>query len=78
VSTHHDCWRTRATCLAQTLVTEGVLRDRFWRRALEETPTHVFVPRFYIQQPGGTWLTIDANNTDWLDTIYPTSLWSPR
>jgi len=46
-------WRELAHRLADELAAEGVLRTPVWRDAVEEVPRHLFVPRFYVQQPGG-------------------------
>lgn len=63
-------WREHARRLAATLADEGTLYDPAWRAALEETPRHVFVPRFYVQQPDGEWFETADDAPDWLDAVY--------
>jgi methyltransferase of ATP-grasp peptide maturase system len=63
-------WQTRARRLAQQLADSGVLSDPAWRAAVESVPRHVFVPRFYRQQPGGAWLETTADSDGWLDAVY--------
>lgn len=63
-------WREHARRLADALADEGTLHDPAWRAALEETPRHVFVPRFYVQQPDGEWAETAGESPDWLDAVY--------
>jgi methyltransferase of ATP-grasp peptide maturase system len=63
-------WRTRARRLADRLAAAGVLGDAAWWTAVESVPRHVFVPRFYVQQPGGSWLETSAASEGWLDAVY--------
>jgi methyltransferase of ATP-grasp peptide maturase system len=63
-------WQTRARRLARQLTGRGVLSDPAWRAAVESVPRHVFVPRFYVQQPGGDWSETTADSADWLDDVY--------
>lgn len=63
-------WRQRAAALADELARAGTLTDPAWRVAIEQTPRHVFVPRFY----GGDDTIIDGANPDtaaaWLTSVY--------
>ncbi len=63
-------WREPARRLADTLADEGTLHDPAWRAALAATPRHVFVPRFYVQQPRGEWTETAAGEPEWLDGVY--------
>lgn len=63
-------WRDRARKLAATLDAEGVLHTPAWRAAVEETPRHVFVPRYYEQRSDGTWAEFTADSPGWVDTVY--------
>jgi len=63
-------WQVRAHRLAGRLAEGGVLGDPAWRAAVEAVPRHVFVPRFYRQQPGGEWSEITAESDGWLDAVY--------
>jgi protein-L-isoaspartate O-methyltransferase len=70
VTTTDTAWRTRAHRLAEHLAENGVLDDRAWRAAFESVPRHVFVPRFYRQQPDGEWSETTAEDEGWLDAVY--------
>jgi hypothetical protein len=70
VTTTDTDWRTRARQLAQHLAENGVLDDPAWRAAFESVPRHVFVPRFYRQQPDGEWSETTSEDDDWLDAVY--------
>lgn len=63
-------WREHVRRLADTLGDEGTLHDPAWRAALEATPRHLFVPRFYVQQPDGEWSETASEAPDWLDAVY--------
>jgi methyltransferase of ATP-grasp peptide maturase system len=63
-------WKARAHRLAERLADAGVLDDPAWRAAVESVPRHVFVPRFYVQQPGGEWSETTAESHGWLDAVY--------
>ncbi|WP_410659568.1 methyltransferase domain-containing protein [Amycolatopsis sp. lyj-112] len=63
-------WRPHAHRLADDIATDGVLRSPQWRAALETIPRHVFVPRFYTQQPDGHWSETGHDSPDWLDQVY--------
>ena len=63
-------WRELAHRLADELAAEGVLRTPAWRVAVEETPRHVFVPRFYVQQSGGRWIETTGEAEGWLAAVY--------
>ncbi|WP_233159447.1 methyltransferase domain-containing protein [Pseudonocardia sp. MH-G8] len=47
-----------------------MLDDPAWRAAVESVPRHVFVPRFYVQQPDGEWSETAADSDAWLDAVY--------
>ncbi len=59
--------------LANALVASGAVRSPWLRRAFEETPRHVFVPRFYRWE-GGCELIVDgdsaAQRDEWLRGVY--------
>lgn len=58
-------WRRRAEMLAAELnVSEG------WRSAFAETPRHVFVPRFFKNDPERGWCAVDQSDDDYLDLVY--------
>lgn len=58
-------WQRRAETLAAALdVSEG------WRPALEATPRHVFVPRFFRNDPERGWCAVDQSDDDYLDLVY--------
>jgi methyltransferase of ATP-grasp peptide maturase system len=63
-------WERRATVLAAELTDAGVLIDPCWRAAIEQTPRHLFVPRFYRNDDtivdGADPATID----EWLNAVY--------
>jgi protein-L-isoaspartate O-methyltransferase len=63
-------WRLRAQGLAGAVAAEGVLRSAVWREALEAIPRHVFVPRFYLQRPDGTWAETTSDDDGWLAAVY--------
>ena len=62
-------WKVRARLLVQRLVDAGVL-DENWRDAFENTPRHVFVPRFY--RPDMTVLdgSDPREREEWLAAVY--------
>jgi methyltransferase of ATP-grasp peptide maturase system len=70
VTTTDTEWRTRARQLAQHLADNGVLDDPAWRDAFESVPRHVFVPRFYRQQPDAEWSETTAQDDGWLNAVY--------
>jgi methyltransferase of ATP-grasp peptide maturase system len=70
VTTTKTEWQARARKLAQHLAESGVLDDPAWRAAFESVPRHVFVPRFYRQQPDGAWSETTAEYDGWLDAVY--------
>lgn len=63
-------WRELAHRLAEEVAAEGALQSRAWRDALEVVPRHVFVPRFHIQQPDGSWAETNSGDDGWLDAVY--------
>jgi protein-L-isoaspartate(D-aspartate) O-methyltransferase len=80
-------WQTRAGELAEKLTADGTITDPLWRTAFENTPRHVFVPRFWaLDKYNAPTRLIDgadpAQQTEWLDTIYSdqllTTQWMPQ
>jgi methyltransferase of ATP-grasp peptide maturase system len=66
---NHD-WKTKAAGLADDLIATGKLTSPEWIAAVRETPRHVFVPRFYEQQPeDGEWREV-RSDSDGLERIY--------
>lgn len=63
-------WQDLARKLAEELAAEGVLRSPMLRRAVEETPRHVFVPSFFTQQSDGAWTETTAEDENWIDAVY--------
>ncbi len=63
-------WRELAHRLAEELAAEGVLCTPAWRDAVENVPRHMFVPRFYVQQPGGHWSETTGDTDGWLAAVY--------
>jgi protein-L-isoaspartate(D-aspartate) O-methyltransferase len=68
-------WRRRAAELAGKLAAEGALPDPAWRRAFEQVPRHVFVPRFWAlngyNSPDRLVEGADpAQRDEWLDAVY--------
>ncbi|MGH4014580.1 MAG: methyltransferase domain-containing protein [Pseudonocardiaceae bacterium] len=59
--------------LADALVASGAVRSAWLRRAFEEIPRHVFVPRFYRSEAGGEVLVDGdsaAQRDEWLRGVY--------
>ncbi|MEU0811402.1 methyltransferase domain-containing protein [Streptomyces sp. NPDC005970] len=66
-------WRPRARDLADALEESGDLHSLHWRAAIEETPRHEFVPRYYQNQGGvpTVWRQVESNDGPaWFDPIY--------
>ncbi|HEX5349959.1 MAG TPA: methyltransferase domain-containing protein, partial [Pseudonocardiaceae bacterium] len=63
-------WRDLAHRLADEMAAEDALRTPAWRDAVEEIPRHLFVPRFYVQQPGGEWTETTNEDDEWLAAVY--------
>lgn len=63
-------WRELAQRVADEMAAEDVLRTPAWRDAVEAIPRHLFVPRFYVQQPGGEWTETTAEDDEWLAAVY--------
>ncbi len=68
-------WQSRACELAEPLTADGAITDSLWRKAFENTPRHVFVPRFWaLDKYNAPTRLIDgadpAQQTEWLATIY--------
>lgn len=55
--------------LAQKLSRDGDPRSPEWRKAVEETPRHVYVPSFY-RQTNGVWESVTPDDPDYLDAVY--------
>ncbi|MGH3771881.1 MAG: methyltransferase domain-containing protein [Pseudonocardiaceae bacterium] len=56
--------------LAAELTDAGVLIDPRWRAAIEQTPRHLFVPRFYRDDDTVVDGTDPATVGEWLDAVY--------
>lgn len=70
---HFLNWRSRARDLADALEESGDLHSPHWRAAMEETPRHEFVPRYYQNQGGAPtiWRRVEsADGPAWFDPIY--------
>ncbi|MGI9063111.1 MAG: methyltransferase domain-containing protein [Pseudonocardiaceae bacterium] len=69
-ATNVSDWARRAMALAAELTDAGVLIDPCWRAAIEQTPRHLFAPRFYRDDDtivdGADPATVD----EWLDAVY--------
>ncbi len=63
-------WRRRATVLAAELTDAGVLIDPCWRAAIEQTPRHLFVPRFYRDDDTIADSADPATAGEWLNAVY--------
>jgi protein-L-isoaspartate(D-aspartate) O-methyltransferase len=68
-------WQLRARELATALTAEGAITDMAWRKAFEQTPRHVFAPRFWaLDEHNAPARLIDGANPDqhgeWLSTVY--------
>ena len=63
-------WRPRAAGLASRIGEALALRNLDWADAVRNTPRHLFVPRFYRQNSGGQWTSIDSDDPTWLDSVY--------
>lgn len=63
-------WKQRATALAAELTEAGVLIDPRWRAAIQQTPRHRFVPRFYRDDDTIVDGADPATVGEWLDAVY--------
>lgn len=66
-------WRIYARTLAHELVENGAIRSQEWQAAFENTPRHLFVPRFYRWTPCGYELvdgTLEDERNAWLEEVY--------
>lgn len=68
-------WEARARELAEKLVADGTIAHPLWRMAFENTPRHVFVPRFWaLDQYNAPARLVDGANpaqqAEWLDMVY--------
>jgi protein-L-isoaspartate(D-aspartate) O-methyltransferase len=63
-------WRKYAATLVAELTNSGILTDPRWREAFEQTPRHVFVPRF-LRRDETTVDNIDpATTSEYLEEVY--------
>lgn len=62
-------WQSKARTLAQQLADEAVL-DRGWRAAFENTPRHIFVPRFYRHDMTVLDGSDPEHHRQWLEAVY--------
>lgn len=58
-------WRERARALASSLQLSPE-----WREAFEATPRHMFVPRFFGNDPQRGWYTVSPEDGGFLDLVY--------
>ncbi|AOS61629.1 methyltransferase domain-containing protein [Actinoalloteichus hymeniacidonis] len=65
-----SAWHESAHRLAEEMAASGILRSPAWRDAVEAVPRHVFVPRFYVQQPDGQWTETSADDDGWFAAVY--------
>lgn len=68
-------WQPQAKTLVDALAEQGELADPVWRRAFEQTPRHVFVPRFWqLGQYNIPTTLVDGCDpgvrTQWLEACY--------
>ena len=68
-------WQPMAAQLAADLAGKGVITDPGWRRAFEQTPRHLFVPRFWaLDQFNAPARLVDGADPDqreqWLTAAY--------
>jgi protein-L-isoaspartate O-methyltransferase len=62
-------WQRKARALTQQLADEAVL-DPSWRAAFENTPRHIFVPRFYRHDMTVLDGSDPRRHREWLDAVY--------
>ncbi|MGH3852615.1 MAG: methyltransferase domain-containing protein [Pseudonocardiaceae bacterium] len=63
-------WGWRATALAVALTETDMRIDPCWRAAIEQTPRHLFVPRFYRDDNTVVDGADPATVGEWLDAVY--------
>lgn len=68
-------WQPKAARLAADLADTGAITDEGWRRAFEQTPRHLFVPRFWaLDQFNAPARLVDGADPDqheeWLTAAY--------
>lgn len=68
-------WQHRAAQLAANLARKGAIADELWRRAFEQVPRHLFVPRFWaLDQFNAPVRLVDGADPDrreeWLTAAY--------
>ena len=69
-ASHASDWGRRATALAAKLTGAGVRIDPCWRAPIEQTPRHLFVPRFYRDDDTIVDGADPATAGEWLDAVY--------
>ncbi|ASO22750.1 protein-L-isoaspartate O-methyltransferase [Actinoalloteichus hoggarensis] len=70
MTTPADEWVRAARSLGARLWDDDVIHDPALRAAIEATPRHVFVPRFFVQTPEGDWMRGDQTTPGYLDEVY--------
>lgn len=68
-------WQPRAKAYAQQLADSGAITDPAWLEAFEQTPRHLFVPRFWaLDEFNAPHHVVDGANPDqreeWLGAVY--------
>ncbi len=63
-------WPRRAKALASELADAGALTDPGWRAAVEQTPRHLFVPRFFRDDGSVVDGADPADAGEWLGAVY--------
>jgi protein-L-isoaspartate(D-aspartate) O-methyltransferase len=69
-----DDWRDRAAAMTQRLIEAGNLRSHSWREAFADVPRHVFVPRFFGNDPQQGWVAVGSDDSDYADLVYQAKL----
>ena len=62
-------WQPRGAAWARHVGEVVTLRHTGWLDAIRTTPRHLFVPRFYRQDNGGTWRSVESGDPDWIDSV---------
>jgi methyltransferase of ATP-grasp peptide maturase system len=63
-------WQPLARRLAADLAAQGHLSDPAWRAAFEQTPRHLFVPRFHRDDGGLVDSADPGQQREWLEAVY--------
>jgi protein-L-isoaspartate O-methyltransferase len=63
-------WQPLARRLAADLAAQGHLTDPAWRAAFEQTPRHLFVPRFHRDDGGLVDGADPSQQREWLREVY--------